>query len=167
MNDPGDLWLALGAWRWLILGLAFLGIELATGTTWFLWLAAAAGLTGLAVALPGDMPLAAELIAFAATAVALTVAGRRWIRPGWMGGGAAPLNEPHHRLVGSRVVASGDFAHGYGRVRVGDSEWRGKLEGASEVPAGTALDVTDVEGGTLHVRIAPAAAPLLASDGKP
>jgi membrane protein implicated in regulation of membrane protease activity len=156
MDQIADFWNGLGAWRWLSIAAVLVGVEIATGSSWFLWLAVAAGLMAAVVALPGDLSLASELIAYAGLALATTIAGRRLLPSSLFRSDAPALNDPGARLIGSRAVAVADFVHGEGRVRLGDTEWRGLIEGAGrDAPAGAALEVVGVEGGTL--RLAPVA----------
>jgi inner membrane protein len=147
-----DIWSSMGAWRWLTLAALLVAVELGTGTTWFLWFAVAAGLTGLVVALPGDLPIAWELITFAALSVATAMMGRRVIKPGWLRSEQPALNDPSHRLVGTRATVATAFEYGEGRVSLGDTQWRAVLDGGGSLPVGTSVEVVGVDGGTVSVR---------------
>jgi membrane protein implicated in regulation of membrane protease activity len=140
----------LEAPHWFGLGLVLLVAELATGTTYLLWPAVAAWLAGL-ILLFVPLALPAQLTIFAAATLVATLTGRSYLKGRLLGGGGDPLmNDRALQLVGARVVAVGVFEHGYGRVRLGDSEWRGASPDA--IGPGDALVVTSVEGATLHVR---------------
>jgi membrane protein implicated in regulation of membrane protease activity len=140
-------------WHWLALGLVLLVGELTTGSTYLLWPAAAAWIAGLAVLLLG-IAWPAQLAVFGVSAIGLTALGRSYLRGRWLtGADVAPPNEPAARLVGQTAVAVADFAHGEGRVRLGDSEWR--AVSALPVRAGEAVVVERAEGATLHVAAAP------------
>ena len=148
-------WLAaflthLAAPHWLAFGLVLLIAELATGTTYLLWPAVAAWLTGL-VLLFVPLALPAQLTIFAAVTLATTLSGRAYVKGRLLGaGGDELMNDRARQLVGARGVAAGGFENGVGRVKLGDSEWRGAS--ADPIGAGEAVVVVSVEGATLQVR---------------
>lgn len=72
----------LSYWKWLLAGLALLGVEMVTGTTYLLWAGLAALLTGV-VALGFAPDWRIQIFCFAVFAFILIVAGKRVFRPGW------------------------------------------------------------------------------------
>jgi inner membrane protein len=143
----------LTAPHWLALGVVLLIAELTTGTTYLLWSAVAAWLTGL-VLLFVPIALPAQLTIFAVTTLAITLTGRSYVKGRLLGGGGdEAMNDRAKQLIGARAVAAGGFEHGVGRVKLGDSEWRGVS--ADAIGAGDAVVVVAVEGATLTVRHAP------------
>ena len=140
----------LGAPQWLALGLVLLIAELSTGTTYLLWPAMAAWVTGL-VLMFVPLPLPAQLTIFAAVTLATTLTGRTWLKGRMLGApGDDAMNDRGRQLVGAKGIAAGVFENGVGRVRLGDSEWRGASSDA--IGAGDAVEVLAVEGATLTVR---------------
>ncbi len=140
----------LSAPHWLAIGLALLIAELSTGTTYLLWPAVAAWLTGL-VLLFVPIGLPAQLTIFALTTLATTLTGHTYVKGRLLGAaGDDTMNDRAKQLVGARGVAAGGFEHGVGRVKLGDSEWRGAS--ADAIGAGDAVVVESVEGATLKVR---------------
>jgi inner membrane protein len=150
MSELIGFLLPLAAPHWIALGIALLGLELATGTTFLLWPAVAAWLTGiLLLFLPLGLP--AQLTIFAAATLATTLTGRTYLKGRLLGAGGDPtMNDRASQLVGARGTAATVFENGVGRVRLGDSEWRG--ESRETIAAGDALVVIAVEGATLTVR---------------
>jgi inner membrane protein len=136
--------------------------ELLTGTTFLLWPAVAAWITGaLLFLLP--LPFPAQLLAFGALTLCCTFAGRRYMPPRWLGGGHAKLNEPALDLLGKTAVAAAPFVGGEGRVKLGDGEWR--AESAGPVLEGELVRIVAVSGATLKVeRVHP---PTLAAPAQP
>jgi len=136
-------------YHWLALALVLLIAEMASGTTYLLWPAAAAGLVGLLgflVPLNGGL----ELALFAALVIALTAFGRPLVRNLRI---AAPvLNDRMTQMVGARGVAAGDFANGVGAVKLGDTVWRATSE--HPIAAGVEVEVIAIEGATVKVRAA-------------
>ena len=60
------------------------------------------------------------------------------------------VSERAHQLVGQTVLAQDAFAAGVGHVKVGDTIWRAASSEA--IAKGEALEVTGVDGVTLHVK---------------
>jgi inner membrane protein len=154
MDQFIEAWTGFGAWRWLALAALLFAAELATGTAYLLWLSAAAVLTALVVALPGELNIAWELVLFGVFAIASTLFGRRVFKPGTFKSEQPDLNEPEQRHIGARAVAVSDFAGGEGRVSLGDTQWSAQTSDGSSPLVGAGLLVTSVEGTTLRVRAA-------------
>jgi membrane protein implicated in regulation of membrane protease activity len=136
-------------WHWLALGLGLLLVELLTGSTYLLWPAVAAWLTGLA-AMIAPMPFTAELMIFAVAVVLLLVFARPLFSNRLLAGPDTGLNDPGRQLAGAQGVAVADFAHGEGRVRLGDTEWRAESE--EPIIAEDGVEVLGVSGASLKVR---------------
>lgn len=139
----------VGAPHWFALGLVLLIAELATGTTYLLWPAVAAWLVGL-VLLFLPLALPAQLTLFGVATLATTLTGRNYVKGPLLGPGAALMNDRARQLVGAKGQAATNFEHGIGRVKLGDSEWRGASEDA--IGAGDPVVVLSVDGATLNVR---------------
>jgi membrane protein implicated in regulation of membrane protease activity len=137
-------------WVWLAVAALFLAVEVATGTGWLLWPAAAAMLVGLLtlVVAPG-LPI--ELGLFAVLTIAATYLARRFLRP-VLDAGNADLNDPSLRLVGRDGEALDGFANGKGRVFVDGKEWAAVAPEGAALAAGQKVLVVAVEGAVLTVR---------------
>lgn len=139
----------IGAPHWFAAGLILLGAELLTGTTYLLWPAISAWLVGL-VMLFLPLPFAAQLTVFGVATLATTLTGRNYVKGPLLGPGAIAMNDRARQLVGAKGQAATNFEHGIGRVKLGDSEWRGASDDA--IGAGDAVVVLSVEGATLNVK---------------
>lgn len=135
-------------WHWWCLALALAALEMFIPGAAFLWVAGAAGLTGL-VALPVDLPAPVQVGLFGALAVAAWMLSRRYAGREPPDGGATTLNRRADQYVGQVLVLEEALSNGYGRARIGDSIWR--VAGSEELPVGARVRVTRVEGATLHV----------------
>ena len=141
-------WLVgLGAWTWIIGGLALNGMEVLAPGAFLLWLGIAALATGL-VAFAVAMSLEASALVFAAFAVLAVLIGRRMMRQEPRNTGESALNDRGAQLVGRTFVLDAPITEGRGRVRVDDTMWR--IEGP-DLPAGAEIRVTGVEGTLLSV----------------
>ncbi|RXD07659.1 NfeD family protein [Sphingomonas sp. UV9] len=111
------------AGTWLIAAL-LLGIaELAVPGVFLVFLAIAAAVTGVVVFALPDLPVAAQLGAFAVWSAVTVLIGKRWYRDYPVEGGDPMLNDRSARLVGQVVVVETEIAGGHGRVLVGDGSW--------------------------------------------
>jgi inner membrane protein len=142
---------SLGAWTWIILGLALMGLELLAPGVFFVWLGLAAILTGL-LDWTFDLSWQASSLCFAILSVFTVFAGRALTRRREEEDeGPAPLNRRGHALIGRVFTLETPIVDGAGRIRVGDSSWR--VVGPS-APAGASVRVVRVDGATLVVEAA-------------
>ena len=139
----------MSATRWMILGIVLLGLELATGTTYILWVAAAAILlAGVTFVLPIGWVI--QFILFFILSLVLLVLGHIYVRPKFKGGEPSDLNDRSRAMVGQRVKAVSDFEVGKGRVQVGDTQWAAALD-TGNAKTGDELRIVSVIGATLQV----------------
>jgi len=139
----------MNATRWMILGIVLLGLELATGTTYILWVAAAAIImAAIAAILPIGWGM--QFVLFFVLSVVLLILGHVYVRPRFKGGEPSDLNDRSRSMIGQRVKAVSDFEVGRGRVHVGDTQWAAALE-TGNAKAGDELRIISVKGATLQV----------------
>jgi membrane protein implicated in regulation of membrane protease activity len=151
-----DFLSGLGAhWYWLLLA-ALLGIfEIVAPGIFLIWLAAAAAVTGITVALL-PIPLPFQLALFGLLALAAVYSGRRHYERNPVSSEDPKLNDRTARLIGETVTVVTAIEHGEGRVKVGDSVWPAR---GPDTPAGGRVTVTGAQGNCLLVRAAPALPP--------
>jgi membrane protein implicated in regulation of membrane protease activity len=134
-------------WGWLVFA-ALLGIaEVLMPGVFLIWIAIAAGITGLvALALPISLPF--QLLLFAALSLLAVWAGRRWYVDNPVPSSDPLLNDRSARLIGQNVTVVEAIAASEGRVKVGDSVWSAT---GPDTPAGTRMRVVGVDGTVLRV----------------
>ena len=144
-----DVISAAGAWliAALVLGIA----ELAVPGVFLVFLAIAAAVTGAAVFVLPDLPVAAQLAAFAVWSAVTVLIGKRWYRDYPVEGGDPMLNDRSARLVGQVVLVETALIGGHGRVLVGDGSWPARGDDAA---AGTRVRITAVVDGAVMVELA-------------
>lgn len=144
------LYLTHPAWVWAAAAAALLALEVAAGSGWLLWPAAAAGLVAVIQGF-ARLPTPAAVLLFAVLTLVFTAAARRYFprRPSADG---QDINDQVARLVGheGRVVAP--FQAGAGRVFVDGKEWAADLAGGDAPEPGARIRVTGVAGARLTVR---------------
>lgn len=139
---------ALGYWHWWILGALLVIAEMLVPGIFFLWLAIAAGVTGLTALLLPDLGWQYQLLMFALLSVVSAVAGRRLYGRRPPVSDHPTLNRRGEQYVGQVFVLDSAIVNGVGRLRVADSTW--KMAGPDS-PVGTHVRVVAVEGVTLRV----------------
>jgi membrane protein implicated in regulation of membrane protease activity len=136
------------AGAWLIAALALGIAELAAPGIFLVFLAIAAAVTGVAVFALPDLPVPAQLAAFAVWSAVTVLIGKRWYRDYPVEGGDPMLNDRSARLVGQVVVVETALVGGHGRVLVGDGSWPARGEDAA---VGTRVKVSAVVNGEVVV----------------
>ena len=139
-------------WAWMAAAAVLLVVEVATGSGYLLWPAAAAGVVA-AAGLIAPLGLPAEITLFALLTIVSTFLARRYLPRRAVQGGP-DVNDRAGRLVGRFGEAVGVFADGKGRVFVDGAEWIAEIDPAAEpLPSGARVEVIEVlGGGRLKVR---------------
>jgi inner membrane protein len=134
-------------WWWLI-GAALLGIlEIFLPGIFLAWIAAAAALTGIVVALlPISLPF--ELALFGLLAMAAVFGGRRHYERNPVESSDPMLNDRTARLIGQQVTVVTAIENGEGRVKVADGVWAAR---GPDAAAGSRMVVTGADGACLRV----------------
>jgi membrane protein implicated in regulation of membrane protease activity len=136
------------AWLWAVAGLLLIVAEVLLPGVFLLWLGLAAlAIAGVAALVP--LSLEAQLGLYAVAAILSCVAGWLVYRKSAQGRrGAAAVNDPRARIVGSVGHVTEAIRHGQGKVRIGDGDW---LAEGPDLAAGTAVRVKGLSGTTLKV----------------
>lgn len=137
-----------GFWSWLIVGLALLGLEIMAPGVIFLWLAAAAAVTGIVVAVAGDLSWQWQFGTFAATAIIAIAVGRPIYQARVKTTDHPNLNNRLNTYIGQEFTLTSPIRNGRGEIRIGDTVWR--VSGADQ-PSGTRVRVINADGALLQV----------------
>jgi membrane protein implicated in regulation of membrane protease activity len=135
-------------WHWLALAGGLLILEMLTPGVVFLWLALAAGLTGMLLWLAPTLGWQGQVLAFAALAVASVSLSFRWRRRLPAAGGDPRLNRRALACIGTEAVLETGIGPGRGRVRIADSTWPAA---GPDLPAGARVRVVGVKDAVLLV----------------
>ncbi|WP_032112632.1 NfeD family protein [Candidatus Paracaedibacter symbiosus] len=141
------VWMPLEFWHWLILGLAFLGVELLTLGAYFLWIGVAALMTGGLVYLLPLTPIG-QVILFAALAILLIGGSRKFLTRSHEKSAQTGLNQRGAQLIGRELVLEEPIFQGKAQVSIGDSKW---IVHGPDLAAGEKITVIRVEGVILIV----------------
>jgi hypothetical protein len=151
MPDLYALYLAHPFWMWIALGAALLAVEVATGSGWLLWPAAAAGIVALLAAYAG-LDLSQAALVFALLTISLALLARRYLPKSLLHHPAHDINDNVGRLIGHYGRAVSAFQGRRGRVFIDGKEWAAELDEGEGLEAGSRVEVTGVAGAHLRVR---------------
>ena len=139
---------ALHYWHWWVIAIVLVILELTvSGAFFFLWVAAAAAITGLVALVAPGVGWQGQLFVFALLTVISLVLWHRF-RPGESQSDLPTLNKRGHQYIGRHFTLDHPIVNGVGKLTVSDTTW--KIAG-TDMPAGTKVTVTRVEGTSLHV----------------
>lgn len=136
-------------WYWFSAGILLIALEAFVPGAVLLWFGVAAMLTG-GLSLLADLSLNSQMIFFSVVALSSTAVFKYWQhkRPPDEDDAAELLNHPGQALIGRRLRLVTPLENGSGRVAVADSSWRCR---GPDLPQGSTVTVTGVEGSTLVV----------------
>jgi inner membrane protein len=139
--------ISLGVWDWFIAGGVLLVLEILAPGVFMLWLGLAALLVGL-ISLVVDWSWQAQFVAFAAFALAAIPLWRRLALKVEAPTDQPFLNRRAEAFVGRIFTLEKPIVDGTGTIGIDDTVWR--ITGP-DIPAGTRVKVTRVDGTALHV----------------
>ena len=135
-------------WFWLTLGGLLLAAEMLGTSGYLLWSGIAAVLVGLVEWL-APVSWTAQGTLFALLTLVCVYLWYRWIRHRERHQQPNSLNQRGNQLIGTHLTLDAPLINGIGHVKLGDSSWR--VQADQDLPAGTQVIVTGVEGITLHI----------------
>ena len=135
-------------WHWFALGGLLLIVELLAPGMFFLWMAEAAGVTGVVLWLWPWLSLEYQVGLFSVVSVVSILLVRRFLLGRGTGGDNHGLNQRTAHFVGNVFVVEEEIRNGEGRVRIGDSVWKVRGEDAK---AGSRVKVIGTDGIVLEV----------------
>lgn len=142
-----SMFVTLGSWNWLILGLVLIGVEVLAPGVFMLWLGLAALLVGL-LSFVIDMHWQMQVLLFAIFAAAAVPIWRSLARRGKSETSNPFLNRRNDALVGRVFTLEKPIQDGSGTVRIDDTIWR--VTGP-DAPAGSRIRIVKADGATLTV----------------
>lgn len=138
----------LGSWVWWVIAGLLLILELMAPGVFFIWLAIAAALTGVADVLL-HLSWQGEALLFAAAALASVLLGREVLKRRGASGSDQPfLNQRQRGYVGRRFTLKEAIRDGRGKLIIDDTVW--EVTGP-DAPAGAHVKVTGTDGMRLVV----------------
>lgn len=139
-------------WHWWVLASVFFVLEILSMSFFFLWIGVAAVLIGALVFFAPGLPWEAQICIWAVVSVAMALGWRVYKKnnPNAESVSDQPLlNKRGDQYIGRTFTLETPIENGFGKVKVDDSIW--KIESETDMPAGTKIKVTAIEGTILQV----------------
>jgi inner membrane protein len=139
-------------WYWLAFGMGLMLVEVLVPGVLFLWLGAAAILTGLLMLAVPDVTWEIQLVVFAVLSVVSVFVGRRYVYLNPEPTDHPTLNRRGDNFVGQQYALDGATSGGQGRVKIGDTVWAVEVRPhGADLAAGARVTVISIDGSTLVV----------------
>ncbi|MEE9327596.1 MAG: NfeD family protein [Cocleimonas sp.] len=135
-------------WHWLIFAIVLVVLEVFSPAAFFIWIGAAATITGLALLILGDLSWQTQFIVFAIASIASIVLGRSFFQSKSVNTDDPTLSQLEKELIGKICEVEQAIHNGSGRVKVGETTW--KATGA-DCEKGQRVRVVAVDGAVLKV----------------
>ncbi len=135
-------------WHWWIAGVLLVIIEVFAPGAIFMWLGISAGIVGAMLLAVPDISWQVQFLVFAVLSVGSIAGWRVYHKRNPTESDQPSLNRRGEQYVGRIFTLEDGITNGTGVIRVDDSRW--KIEG-EDLPAGTKVRVTGVEGTVLKV----------------
>ena len=136
-------------WHWWIAAVVLAVIEIFAPGVVFIWLGAAAAVTGLVLLVLPETTWQAQFLVWSVLSVATVVGWRFYLKGHPTETDQPTLNRRGEQYVGRQFTLNDPVVNGQGKIRVDDSTW--KIETETDLPAGAKVSVTAVEGTVLKV----------------
>ena len=151
MDIVFDPVVGLNLWHWLALGAILIALEIVTPTTYLLWPGLAALVMGVIVAIFPEWSWQIQLLIYAVLAVAVSLAGRKFMPKRGDIVDSSHLNRRAAQYVGRRALAAENFVAGRGPVIIGDTHWSAQTLDGSSPAKGATVEVKEADGTLLKV----------------
>ena len=140
-------------WHWLALAVALAGLEMLSMSFFLIFPALSAALVALVVYVEPNLDWRVQVLIFAALSVVTTMLGRASLRK-FRGTDGPPLvNIRGQTYLGRRVRTTDALENGRGRVRMDDTWWTAHSMDGAPIPAEVLVEIADVDGATLKVKV--------------
>lgn len=140
---------AIEYWHWLVFGIILLGLEILVFGAIFLWFGIAALIVGVLVFLVPTLLLMPQILIWSVIAVAGALGWQYYRRKNPLQPAVHAMNRRGEQYVGRHFTLTKDIVNSVGELHVDDTRW--KIISRHDMPAGTKVKVTAVEGTSLRV----------------
>ena len=135
-------------WHWLVFGIILIILEIFSPAAFFMWMGAAAGVTGLALLLIPDLSWEIQFVIFSVASIISILLGRTFFNRKDINIDDPTISQIESELVGNIYQVDKAIQNGAGRITVGESTW--KATGA-DCDVGTKVKVVAINGSVLEV----------------
>lgn len=135
-------------WHWWVFAIVLIILEVFSPSAFFMWMGAAAGVTGLVLLVLPEMSWQIQFILFSVASIASILVGRTFFSRKSANTDDPTLSQLEHELTGNVYEVEKAIVNGSGRIKVGESTWKAQ---GPDSKAGSSVKVVGVKGAVLLV----------------
>lgn len=135
-------------WHWWIFAVVLIILEVFSPGAFFMWMGAAAGITGLTLFVAPDVSWQMQFVIFAVTSIIAILVGKTFFNRTAANTDDPTISTLETDLIGNVYKVEQSITNGSGRIQVGESTW--KAEGP-DCDVGSSVKVVRVQGAILVV----------------
>ncbi len=135
-------------WHWWVFAIILLILEIFSPGAFFMWISAAAGVTGAILLVAPEFSWQVQFVIFAVVSIIAIIAGKAWFSRNPIATEMPLLNTREDELIGKVFEVEQAIVNGSGRIKIGESTWKAN---GSDCEIGASVRVTGVNGAELTV----------------
>ncbi len=135
-------------WHWWVFAIVLIILEVFSPGAFFMWMGAAAGVSGLALLAMPELSWQIQFVIFAATSIAAILVGKTFFNRKSANTDDPTMSQLKSELTGNTYVVEKPIINGSGRIQVGESTWKAQ---GPDCAAGSSVKVVGVKGAVLMV----------------
>ena len=135
-------------WHWWIFAVVLIILEVFSPGAFFMWMGAAAGVTGLTLLIVPELSWQMQFVIFAVMSIAAILIGKTFFNRKSANIADPTLSQLETELTGNIYTVEKPIINGSGRIQVGESTWKAQ---GPDCEAGSSVKVVGVRGAVLVV----------------
>jgi len=135
-------------WHWWVFAVLLIILEVFSPGAFFMWMGAAAGVTGLTLLVLPDLSWQMQFVIFAAMSIVAILVGKTFFNRKSANIDDPTLSQLETELIGNTYKVEKPIVNGSGRIQVGESTWKAQ---GPDCKAGSSVKVVSVQGAVLVV----------------
>ena len=137
-------------WHWWVFAVVLIILEVFSPGAFFMWMGAAAGVTGAALIIAPEMSWQMQFIIFAAMSIVAILIGKTFFNRKSANTDDPTISTLEADLTGNIYIVEKPIVNGSGRIQVGESTWKAQ---GPDCEAGASVKVVGVQGAVLLVEL--------------
>lgn len=138
-------------WHWWVFAIVLVILEVFSAGAFFIWMAVAAGVTGLVLLIMPEISWQVQFIVFAISSIVSILIGRSFFNRKGINTEDPTLGELESSMIGKIFTVEQAIVNGSGRLNVGETTWKAK---GPDCGVGSTVKVIAVNGAELVVELA-------------
>ena len=135
-------------WHWWVFAVVLIILEVFSPGAFFMWMGAAAGVTGLTLLIVPELSWQMQFVIFAVMSIAAILIGKTFFNRKSANIADPTLSQLETELTGNVYIVEKPIINGSGRIQVGESTWKAQ---GPDCEAGSSVKVVGVRGAVLVV----------------